>query len=73
MNKEKNNSNRLGGITKVEDIPSVIEALREIYDESVEIQLYRQENIWAVRKRITNFKPFSPDATRPWEGLGVSA
>ena len=49
------------------------EIQKQIYDESVEIQLYRQENIWAVRKRITNFKPFSPDATRPWEGLGVSA
>src|SRR5437868_3249310 len=35
MNKEKNNGDTLGGITKVEDIPSVIDALREIYDESV--------------------------------------
>ena len=35
MTKEKNNGTRLGGVTKVEDIPSVIEALREIYDESV--------------------------------------
>ena len=33
MTKEKNNGNKPGGITKVEDIPSVIEALQEIYDE----------------------------------------
>ena len=35
MTKEKNERNQLGGITKVEDIPRVIEALRAIYDESV--------------------------------------
>ncbi len=35
MTKEKNDRNKLGGITKVEDIPRVIEALRAIYDESV--------------------------------------
>ena len=46
---------------------------KRIYDEAVEIQLYRQENIWAVRKRVTGFRPFAPDATRPWEGLGVTA
>ena len=34
MNKEKNDA-RSGGITRIEDIPRVIEALREIYDESV--------------------------------------
>ncbi|MCX6049636.1 MAG: ABC transporter substrate-binding protein [Chloroflexi bacterium] len=48
------------------------EIQKQIYDESVEIQLYRQENIWAVRKRITGFQPFSPDATRPWEGMAIS-
>ncbi len=46
---------------------------KQIYDEAVEIQLYRQENIWAVRKRVTGFQPFSSDATRPWEGVGVTA
>jgi len=46
---------------------------KRIYDEAVEIQLYRQENIWAVRKRISGFTPFSPDATRPWEGMSVTA
>jgi peptide/nickel transport system substrate-binding protein len=45
---------------------------KQIYDEAVEIQLYRQENIWAVRKRITGFEAYSPDTTRPWNGLGVS-
>ena len=35
MTKEKNDRTKLGGITKVEDIPRVIEALRAIYDESV--------------------------------------
>jgi hypothetical protein len=39
----------------------------------VEIQLYRQENIWAVRKRVTGFQAYAPDTTRPWNGLGVSA
>jgi AMP nucleosidase len=34
MNKEKKDTNA-GGITRVEDIPRVIETLREIYDESV--------------------------------------
>src|SRR6218665_278387 len=34
MTKEKNEK-EIGGITKVEEIPRVIEALREIYDESV--------------------------------------
>ncbi len=29
---------------------------KQIYDDSVEIQLYRQENIWAVRKRVTGFE-----------------
>jgi ABC-type transport system substrate-binding protein len=46
---------------------------KQVYDDSVEIQLYRQENIWAVRKRVSGFQPFSPDATRPWEGMSVSA
>lgn len=46
---------------------------KQVYDEAVEIQLYRQENIWAVRKRITGFEAYAPDATRPWQGLGVSA
>jgi peptide/nickel transport system substrate-binding protein len=45
---------------------------KQIYDEAVEIQLYRQENIWAVRKRITGFEAYSPDTTRPWNGLGVT-
>ena len=45
---------------------------KQIYDQSVEIQLYRQENIWAVRKRVTGFEAYSPDTTRPWNGLGVS-
>jgi len=45
---------------------------KQIYDEAVEIQLYRQENIWAVRKRITGFEAYSPDSTRPWNGVGVS-
>jgi peptide/nickel transport system substrate-binding protein len=45
---------------------------KRVYDEAVEIQLYRQENIWAVRKRITGFEAYSPDTTRPWNGLGVS-
>lgn len=45
---------------------------KRIYDESVEIQLYRQENIWAARKRITGFEAYSPDSTRPWNGVGVS-
>jgi AMP nucleosidase len=34
MNKEKNDR-QTGGVTRIEDIPRVIEALREIYDESV--------------------------------------
>lgn len=46
---------------------------KQVYDEAVEIQLYRQENIWAVRKRISGFQPFSPDATRPWEGMSVTS
>ena len=46
---------------------------KQVYDESVEIQLYRQENIWAVRKRVSGFEPYAPDATRPWNGLSVSA
>ncbi len=45
---------------------------KQIYDESVEIQLYRQENIWAVRKRITGYEPYAADSTRPWNGIGVS-
>lgn len=45
---------------------------RRIYDEAVEIQLYRQENIWAVRKRIQGFQAYSPDSTRPWNGLSVA-
>lgn len=45
---------------------------KRIYDEAVEIQLYRQENIWAVRKRINGFQAYSPDATRPWNGVGVT-
>lgn len=45
---------------------------KQIYDEAVEIQLYRQENIWGVRKRVTGFEAYSPDATRPWNGVGVS-
>ncbi|RIK34789.1 MAG: hypothetical protein DCC57_24035 [Chloroflexi bacterium] len=46
---------------------------KRIYDEAVEIQLYRQENIWAVRKRVSGFEPYSPDTTRPWNGMSVSA
>lgn len=46
---------------------------KQIYDEAVEIQLYRQENIWAVRKRISGFEPYSPDTTRPWNGMSVTA
>jgi ABC-type transport system substrate-binding protein len=46
---------------------------KQVYDESVEIQLYRQENIWAVRKRVSGFEPYSPDTTRPWNGMSVSA
>lgn len=46
---------------------------KRIYDESVEIQLYRQENIWAVRSRIQGFQAYSPDSTRPWNGLSVTA
>jgi peptide/nickel transport system substrate-binding protein len=46
---------------------------KQVYDDAVEIQLYRQENIWAVRKRVSGFEPFSPDATRPWEGMSVSS
>ena len=34
MNKEKNDR-QTGGVTRIEDIPRVIEALREIYDELV--------------------------------------
>lgn len=45
---------------------------KQIYDEAVEIQLYRQENIWAVRKRVTGYEAYAPDTTRPWNGLGVS-
>jgi peptide/nickel transport system substrate-binding protein len=45
---------------------------KQIYDESVEIQLYRQENIWAVRKRITGYEAYAADSTRPWNGVGVS-
>lgn len=45
---------------------------KRIYDESVEIQLYRQENIWAVRKRIQGYEPYAPDSTRPWNGLSVA-
>jgi len=44
---------------------------KRVYDEAVEIQLYRQENIWAVRKRIAGFEPYAPDSTRPWKGLSV--
>ncbi|NJN84634.1 MAG: hypothetical protein HC802_21670, partial [Caldilineaceae bacterium] len=44
----------------------------QIYNDATEIQLYRQENIWAVRKRITGFEAYSPDATRPWNGVGVT-
>lgn len=46
---------------------------KQVYDDAVEIQLYRQENIWGVRKRVNNFKAFAPDATRPWEGMSVSS
>lgn len=46
---------------------------KRIYDEAVEIQLYRQENIWAVRKRITGFQAYAPDTTRPWNGVGVAS
>ncbi|MCC6170252.1 MAG: ABC transporter substrate-binding protein [Caldilineaceae bacterium] len=46
---------------------------KRVYDEAVEIQLYRQENIWAVRKRVSGFEPYSPDTTRPWNGMSVSA
>lgn len=46
---------------------------KQVYDDAVEIQLYRQENIWAVRKRVSGFEPYSPDTTRPWNGLSVSA
>ncbi len=45
---------------------------KQIYDEAAEIQLYRQENIWAVRKRITGFEPYAPDTTRPWNNVGIS-
>lgn len=45
---------------------------KRIYDEAAEIQLYRQENIWAVRKRVTGFEAYAPDSTRPWNGVGVS-
>ncbi|MEX1021157.1 MAG: ABC transporter substrate-binding protein [Litorilinea sp.] len=43
-----------------------------IYNESMEIQLYRQENIWAVRSRIQGFQAYSADSTRPWNGVSVS-
>jgi len=56
--------------TQADDLYKQIQ--KQIYDQSVEIQLYRQENIWAVRKRITGFEAYSPDTTRPWNGLGVS-
>jgi peptide/nickel transport system substrate-binding protein len=46
---------------------------KQVYDDAVEIQLYRQENIWAVRKRVSGFEAYAPDATRPWNGLSVSA
>ncbi len=46
---------------------------KRIYDEAVEIQLYRQENIWAVRKRITGFEAYAPDTTRPWDGVGIAS
>jgi peptide/nickel transport system substrate-binding protein len=46
---------------------------KQVYDDAVEIQLYRQENIWAVRKRVTGFEPYAPDTTRPWNGMSVSA
>jgi ABC-type transport system substrate-binding protein len=46
---------------------------KQVYDESVEIQLYRQENIWAVRQRVSGFEAYSPDTTRPWNGMSVSA
>ncbi len=49
------------------------EIQKQVYDESVEIQLYRQENIWAVRKRVSGFEPYSPDTTRPWNGMSVTA
>ncbi|MEZ4867639.1 MAG: ABC transporter substrate-binding protein [Caldilineaceae bacterium] len=55
---------------KADDLYKAIQ--KQIYDEAVEIQLYRQENIWAVRKRITGFEAYSPDSTRPWNGVGVS-
>jgi peptide/nickel transport system substrate-binding protein len=45
---------------------------KQIYDDAVEIQLYRQENIWAVRRRITGFEAYSPDTTRPWNGVDVT-
>jgi peptide/nickel transport system substrate-binding protein len=56
--------------TKADELYKAIQ--KRIYDESVEIQLYRQENIWGVRKRITGFEAYAPDTTRPWNGLGVS-
>jgi peptide/nickel transport system substrate-binding protein len=46
---------------------------KQVYDEAVEIQLYRQENIWAVRTRVSGFEPYSPDTTRPWNGMSVTA
>ncbi|MDQ3249754.1 MAG: ABC transporter substrate-binding protein [Chloroflexota bacterium] len=57
--------------TKADELYKGIQ--KQIYDEAVEIQLYRQENIWAVRKRITGFEAYSPDATRPWNGLSVTS
>lgn len=46
---------------------------KRVYDEAVEIQLYRQENIWAVRQRISGFQAYAPDSTRAWNGLSVSS
>jgi ABC-type transport system substrate-binding protein len=45
---------------------------KRVYDEAVEIQLYRQENIWGVRARIAGFQPYAADTTRPWNGVSVS-
>jgi peptide/nickel transport system substrate-binding protein len=45
---------------------------KTLYDDAAEIQLYRQENIWGVRKRVVGFEAYAPDTTRPWNGVGVS-
>ncbi len=45
---------------------------KQIYDESAEIQLYRQENIWGVRSRVVGYQPYAADTTRPWNGVSVT-